>query len=402
MSNFCNPIAKCDRCKVAKIGITVTSTAGWMGDFNPIVKLDTDRMVGFRVEECKQLSGLLPLRYPLKTVIFERGGGDIELHFTVNDRRSEFAQNRSWGKTTKGNIRVEPCGVRILNEEEVDTTRSYGEEFSLRISSAGIKEPAHIDFRVNDFDSRRRIPNTLVGRVMIEKPLSAGYYYSEEGYFLEKIGDSEYVFAVANGAYSRTDNGYNISTAGVSQMIDNLGGEMLHYQFEDLAGTLFAEASRGGPWEESAAIYSVLENRGNANGTTAHAEAQCRRGGVAGWETRNRIRDRRAAVSDVRNAYKGLIRGILDDKDYSNGAFFWHGVDFSISTWRANREFYQVGFKFTDPSHDIWNQGNRKSGNSSWDYKYQSTNALGQTIFMKLTPAWQRATRGMRWDGRAR
>ena len=83
------------------------------------------------------------------------------------------------------------------------------------------------------------------------------------------------------------------------------------------------------------------------------------------------------------------------------GNYLWgYGMGtMGFSSWAANRDFYQVGFEFTNPSHDLWKQGNHKSSNKSWNYKYQSTGALGNTTFMKLTSAWQEATGGKRWNG---
>lgn len=77
--------------------------------------------------------------------------------------------------------------------------------------------------------------------------------------------------------------------------------------------------------------------------------------------------------------------------DYSGGAFYWHGKDFGLSSWKANRDYYQVGFNFTNSSHDLWGQGNKISGNPDWNYKYQSTGAAGRTTFMKLTDEWIKA-----------
>jgi hypothetical protein len=133
-----------------------------------------------------------------------------------------------------------------------------------------------------------------------------------------------------------------------------------------------------------------------------HTERLKKKGQANGWIKKDDINKKTAGAQDVQNAYQGLIRGTLDTKDYSNGAYFWHGTDFGTTSEPANKSYYQVGFEFTDTSHDLWNQGNHKSGNKSWDYKYQSTSALGKTTFMKLTPAWQKATGGRRWDGRSK
>ena len=61
-----------------------------------------------------------------------------------------------------------------------------------------------------------------------------------------------------------------------------------------------------------------------------------------------------------------------------------------------------MGFEFTNTKHDLWKQGNHLSGNKLWNYKYESTGAAGNTILMKLTTAWQKATGGRHWDGRTK
>lgn len=98
-------------------------------------------------------------------------------------------------------------------------------------------------------------------------------------------------------------------------------------------------------------------------------------------------------------------------KDYSNGAYHWHGTDFAKPTEgsTAYEDYYLAGFKFTKSSHDIWKLGNHeKKGqntvfpiNSStgkrekktllWSYTYESTAVYGKTTFMKPTEEFKRA-----------
>lgn len=47
-------------------------------------------------------------------------------------------------------------------------------------------------------------------------------------------------------------------------------------------------------------------------------------------------------------------------------------------------------------------QGNICQATNYGIYKYESTGAAGNTIFMKLTTAWQKATGGRHWDGRTK
>ena len=121
--------------------------------------------------------------------------------------------------------------------------------------------------------------------------------------------------------------------------------------------------------------------RGNEDSKTTWEIAKG--GDIHGYSDRNKINSEFANKSWVKNAYKGLIQGALDSKDYSEGGYFWHGKDFGISTWKANKNYYQVGFEFTDSKHDLWGQGNHISGNKNWNYQYESTAAIGNTTFMR-------------------
>lgn len=58
-----------------------------------------------------------------------------------------------------------------------------------------------------------------------------------------------------------------------------------------------------------------------------------------------------------------------------------------------------TGFDFTSTSHDIWKMGSLKSGSSKFDYKFESTAAEGQTLFMKLTSDWMKASGANKWNG---
>jgi RHS repeat-associated protein len=167
-----------------------------------------------------------------------------------------------------------------------------------------------------------------------------------------------------------------------------------HSEFKAIAGTIYAE---GTPWnlsfEEAAGIYSVMRNRANASGKSVFDIAGG--GGIYGWSERDKISLSGAHQPSVKNAFRGTIEGLTNSKDYSGGGFYWHGSDFAKTTKGStvHESFYKVGFNFTNSGHDIWNLGSVKSGNSGWDYKYQSTGAAGQTTFMKLTDEWIKANK---------
>ena len=211
------------------------------------------------------------------------------------------------------------------------------------------------------------------------------YYFNTEGKFIGQYGETDDVMVLEINSY-RLDYKSHVlyySEKSATTMTFNDGSSMNYKEFNDLAGTLFSEATKGlkGSWQESAAIYSTLENRANDEGNNTWDQAQI--GGVAGWSNRKEIFDKTANKNDVLNAYKGLIRGSLDKYDYSNGATYWDGDDYN------KRVRYTQGTVFTKDSHNIWNLPNNahagKNDYGSWNSKYETTNALGLTTFSRLT-----------------
>nr|HMQ70833.1 hypothetical protein [Ignavibacteria bacterium] len=165
-----------------------------------------------------------------------------------------------------------------------------------------------------------------------------------------------------------------------------------------MAGVLYAEAdgTTSEAVDEVAGIYSVLENRASYEGTTVKEQMTVAKG-VYGAEASeaNKINqaDKTGMTAKKEAVFSGLIKGILSETDFSNGAFYWDGKDFEKGG--GHNERYKPGFQFTDKSHDLFNQGdNKKSGTANgvtWDYKYQSTGAKGKTTFSKLTDKWRDA-----------
>ena len=167
--------------------------------------------------------------------------------------------------------------------------------------------------------------------------------------------------------------------------------------FVDLAGTIYAESDA---WnyslEESAGIGSVLRNRAIANNSSLVAEASS--GNVFGWGNRESIMSPKANPKKVRIAYRAAMLTIEGGCDFSKGGYYWQGRDFAKPGSGANNRFYQTGFHFRSPRHDIFGMGDKIS-NDSWKYKYESTAAAGGTVFMRLTEAWKNANHTKKWNG---
>lgn len=159
-------------------------------------------------------------------------------------------------------------------------------------------------------------------------------------------------------------------------------------QFLALAGTIYSEGSS--TELEAKGIFSIIKNRAAyLNYTPYRVILPASRQGIYGYSHRDEILSVNAQKTKVENAYKALIGGLLFFQDTTNGAYNWHGIDFGLSSWKAYKDYYEVGFLFTDDDHDLWNLGSKKSGNSNWNYKYESTAAEGNTTFMRLTDEWK-------------
>ena len=237
--------------------------------------------------------------------------------------------------------------------------------------------------------------------VIFIDPHGLDSYYTMDGVYLgDNNKKTQYVYVVSSGGYKQYKKGrYVITLNKATQLRDNKNNPITKDDFKDLAGTLYAEMSyKNNTWLEAAAIYSVLENRGKEDGKTTLQVASG--GGVYGYSERSKISDKYAPKNLVQNAYKGLIHGMLDNKDYSNGGYFWHGRDFHINTARAYKDYYKVGFHFTSKSHDIWHMGDSPSPpNSKWAYQYESTAAYGGTTFMRLSNKWMQYNHSNHWSG---
>lgn len=237
--------------------------------------------------------------------------------------------------------------------------------------------------------------NNPIGRVDPTGALD-GDYYNYDGTYLgsDGINDNK-VYVVEYVDPETAENGMSASDLLAIRdresftSTDPIAKELpiTHSEFKAIAGTIYAEGAS--TYEEAAGIYSVMRNRSEASGKSIYNIA--RGGGIYGWSERGKIDNALANQDWVKNAYKAVIDGIQGGKDYSNGAYYWHGKDFALSGWKANDDYYQVGFLFTNTDHDIWGLGSKKSGNSNWDYKYKSTGAAGKTTFMKLTNKWIKA-----------
>jgi RHS repeat-associated protein len=162
----------------------------------------------------------------------------------------------------------------------------------------------------------------------------------------------------------------------------NLG--LTRGEFDKLAGAVYAESSGG--VAESAGIVDVLQNRADADSSTLMAQVTDAPGyRVNGVRSNAYSTEQGPAADQKRSNVRIAIAKAIPGKDTTNGAYYWDGKDFNKNA-RGNNSGYQEriakgGYLFTNPSHDLWNQGSLKVKGT---YTYQSTAAIGSTTFSKL------------------
>lgn len=86
-------------------------------------------------------------------------------------------------------------------------------------------------------------------------------------------------------------------------------------------------------------------------------------------------------------AYIAAENALNDGYDYANAGCIWDGYDLKTSGKSQYR--YKQGFKYSDPSHDIFSapeppHKRKKTKYGYYDYEYISTAAHGRTIFWKV------------------
>ena len=243
---------------------------------------------------------------------------------------------------------------------------------------------------------------TLFGKLEEKRDNTEYTYYTIDGEFLGSKNESRIYIVKKKDYESKEFNKLNNYNNLLKEKIGDTEYVFSHKEFKEIVGTIYAEATKGekGSWEESAAIYNVVLNRAiDDENTSIYLEIQ--EGGINGWTERNNINSKLANSKDVRNAFKGVIKGIMDSKDYSNGAYYWDGTDYKTTSR------YKRGTIFTKEEHNIWKLAkNAKPGKNEygkWDAVYETTQAIGLTTFSKLTEKFinTRYRKGVKvkWDG---
>jgi hypothetical protein len=185
---------------------------------------------------------------------------------------------------------------------------------------------------------------------------------------------------------------------------------------ELLAAVSYGEASVLDVFEEMAAIASVIVRQRDARNTTLKALlSSSSTFAFAASDGNPRVEAFRKAKPAVRCARPGMMRAIKAAKnalgkgmDYSNGAYFWDGVDIKTN-YKAHPKV-RAGVHITKAEHNVvgiedfavdvttyWKvlkDGKMVDGGKRghYTYTYESTAGFGKTIFWKYGDDFLKAT----------
>lgn len=166
-----------------------------------------------------------------------------------------------------------------------------------------------------------------------------------------------------------------------------------------IAAIAYAEGSPNGTYEEKAAIANALVRRSKNYGyASVNDYLRAKRGHISSINDKNvRLKEVLCSTNleyDYPLLYE-IAMNALDPNgiDYSNGACFWDGID--LKTDGTEHNHFDWGYKFTNPSHDVFNVGDTPPQNEihpAYDFTYESTAGYGKTVFWKYTDEYLTAT----------
>lgn len=161
-------------------------------------------------------------------------------------------------------------------------------------------------------------------------------------------------------------------------------------EFDLLAQTLYAESTGG--FLETWGIFNVLENRASNQGNNlmdqlsdespygVYGVRKTDFGSQSSYKYSYSNETGPDADTKRNNVHRAIAYGRVSSIDITGGGTHWDGVDFKSGG--GHRARYMQGYKFTNPAHDIFGQGNNKVNGG---YKFQSTGAIGNTTFSRYT-----------------
>ncbi|MBZ5858570.1 RHS repeat-associated core domain-containing protein [Flavihumibacter profundi] len=164
-----------------------------------------------------------------------------------------------------------------------------------------------------------------------------------------------------------------------------------HSTFLKLAAVAYAESSEtANSSEEKFGIASASVNNNNARGANASLDNTLSDISNATFDGNVRYGNFQGATSEQRNANSEMkssaaaaINALTGGTDYSNGATGWDGRDLSKNSHR-------FGLNVTDPSHTTVPDNPLTKKENGTTYRRQTTARQGETVFMRIYPAFVR------------
>ena len=225
----------------------------------------------------------------------------------------------------------------------------------------------------------------------------SNHYYKKDGSYLgsdKRDGNQVYVvnnyriekngrITIISKISLRYNNGRAISVADFHNMVKATYYEMSHTKITTV--------------NEAAAIYSCVRNRAFERKQTELQEFKLKGSDglfqIRGWSKINN----EDQLNEKKQKYTiaGIIKVIITNRDYSGGAYFWHGEDLGRKGSGTYTWYYKAGLYFTNNKHNLWNlpecKNPGKVGGIKWNYKFNTTMVQAHTTFMKLNLYWRLA-----------
>jgi LysM repeat protein len=296
--------------------------------------------------------------------------------------------------------------MAVLRENGMDT-KERSDDFELFLDSNNLDYDSviHLDDKLLVLDKSMSDENTSENETSKLLNDDFGYYYTLEGVFIKtgsKATDSGKVYVLQN----QKDNNPNILLLN--------GNPIKHIDFLQLAGVAYNEE---GDNIARKVIIGVMLNRLNKQsyfGKTINEVLGKIAGNNVGATHQDRLNSttfRRYAIFfketltsrngnfDFKNSIESAIHILNGGKDYSNGALYWHGIDFftperqdfqgnTIKNDAYWNEYLPKGFRWDNNGVFMGNFNNQKNknweklGSQSKDYQYIGVATHGNSIYM--------------------
>jgi hypothetical protein len=227
----------------------------------------------------------------------------------------------------------------------------------------------------------------------------AGDYYNKDGSYIGSDGEDD-----GKVYYAEKDYIQNASTLNKDDLkyLKNILGfkelEVNHSTFQQIAAFAYNEESN---FQAQLGVTSVMKNRKSSWSYTPTFEKvlSTAAGSSVGESHEDRLKndeyferyttfsntslENRNNNSVMKNANLAALRMLSGDKDYSNGALFWHGVDFFTKGWKAYEdEYLKYGFKWEDGAY-LFGKYNKKNMKEK-EVKIMIINISEQHLWVEL------------------